>query len=61
MYKGYFDLPLGSRLVDFIKVIAKNKLVFKNKREMSLGLSNHLCSPNCYVAPIRMNDLLIPR
>ena len=36
-------------------------MVLKNKREMRSGLSNHLCSPNWYTAPILMNDFLVPR
>jgi len=28
---------------------------------MRSGLSNHICSPNWYTAPILMNDSLVPR
>ena len=44
-----------------IEVTTENKVGVKNKREMSLGLSSHQCSPNWYSAPILMNDSLVPR
>jgi len=31
------------------------------KRDMRSGLSNPLCSPEWYTAPILVNDFLVPR
>jgi hypothetical protein len=61
-YSLLFDRRLASapNTIEVVK-ITEIKLVFKNKREMSLDLSNHRCSPNWYVAPILMNDCLVPR
>jgi len=62
MYKRLFCFATRQLIGLFtIEVTTEHKVGFKNKREMSLGLSSHRCSPNWYTAPILMNDSIVPR